>query len=442
MSKTEAIAYNSTRGKTDSVPFLEAMEKGLAPDGGLYIPGRWPDLSDQLWKHINGKSLQEIGLQLSHTFVPGVAVNKMEALVEDALSFDAPLIHLHGDLYILELFHGPTLAFKDYGARFMARMMSYQARQKGQKMVILVATSGDTGSAVGDAFEGVEGIDVCLLYPSGKVSKLQEQQLTTIGNNVTALEVEGTFDDCQKMVKNAFLDEELRKNITLSSANSINIARLLPQMFYYGRALAQVDDRSAHFCVPSGNFGNLTAGMMAAKTGMPARRFIAGTNINDVVPGFLEEGEFNPRPSQKTISSAMDVGNPSNLERIRALYPKVSTLKQHLWAASFDDEKTRNAIRKVYGEFDYTLDPHTAVGYLAAEQYQREREEDTDPIIILSTAHPAKFGDIIEPVIGQSVPMPHRLAECLDKEKKSIGLEAEYPALKAFLRNKYQVSGS
>lgn len=438
MSKTETIAFISTRGKARPVSFLEAMERGLAPDGGLYIPDRWPDLSDPLWKDINGKSLQEIGLRLSRTFIPEVAARELQPLVEDALSFEAPLVHLHDDRYILELFHGPTLAFKDFGARFMARMMSYQARRKGEHMVILVATSGDTGSAVGRAFEGVEGVDVCLLYPSGKVSKLQEQQLTTIGGNVTALEVDGTFDDCQKMVKEAFLDEELRKDITLSSANSINIARLLPQMFYYAGALAQLEgNRSVHFCVPSGNFGNLTAGMMACKTGMPAGQFVAGTNVNDVVPLFLEEGNFVPKPSRTTISSAMDVGNPSNLERIRALYPDTSTLKQHLWAASFNDDQTRDAIREVYSDYDYLLDPHTAVGYRAAGQYKNERKGDRDPVIILSTAHPAKFGDIIEPVIGQPVTMPDRLAESLNKEKKSIGIDAEYPALEAFLRGSY-----
>lgn len=438
MSKTEAISFVSTRGKARPVRFLEAMEKGLAPDGGLYIPDRWPDLSDTLWKDIHGKSLHEIGLRLSRSFIPEVAAGELQPLVEDALSFDAPLVHLHDDRYILELFHGPTLAFKDFGARFMARMMSYQARRKGEHMVILVATSGDTGSAVGRAFKGVKGVDVCLLYPSGKVSKLQEQQLTTIGDNVTALEVDGTFDDCQKMVKEAFLDDELREEITLSSANSINIARLLPQMFYYGGALAQLEEnRSVHFCVPSGNFGNLTAGMMAGKTGMPAGQFVAGTNINDVVPLFLVEGNFMPKPSRTTISSAMDVGNPSNLERIRALYPEMSTLKQQLWAASFDDDRTRDTIRDVYSGYDYLLDPHTAVGYLAAGQYKNERKEDRDPVIILSTAHPAKFGDIIEPVIGESVTMPDRLAACLRKEKKSIGMEAEYPALAEFLRERY-----
>ncbi|SMO56723.1 threonine synthase [Fodinibius sediminis] len=434
MSKIEFV---STRGKAPSVRFLEAMEQGLAPDGGLYMPDHWPSLLGQLWNEIRGKSIQDIGLVLSQAFIPEVPGDELTPLVEDALSFDAPLVHLHDNTYVLELFHGPTLAFKDFGARFMARMMSYQARRKGRRMVILVATSGDTGSAVGRAFEGVEGIDVCLLYPSGQVSKLQEQQLTTIGNNVTALEVDGTFDDCQKMVKDAFLDAELREDLRLSSANSINIARLLPQMFYYGRALAQYEGEDpVHFCVPSGNFGNLTAGMMAARTKMPAHQFIAGTNVNDVVPSFLTSGSFVPRPSRRTISSAMDVGNPSNLERIRALYPEMTTLNEHLWAASFDDEATKKTIRKGFREFDYIFDPHTAVGYLAARKYRKEKQSD-HPVVILSTAHPAKFRDIIEPVIEHSVTMPDRLAACLEKEKQSIELEASFQALKTFLNGQY-----
>lgn len=436
MSKTD-ITYQSTRGGAPSVSFLQAMETGLAPDGGLYLPDHWPDLSESFWNTVQGASMQDIGLQIGRAFIPEVEQESLSAILGDAFTFDTPLIHLHDDLYVLELFHGPTLAFKDVGARFMARMMSYQARRQDQRIVILVATSGDTGSAVGRAFEGVEGTDVCLLYPSGKVSKLQEQQLTTIGGNVTALEVEGTFDDCQQMVKKAFLDGELTDQLKLSSANSINIGRLLPQMFYYGRALAQFEQAEpVHFCVPSGNFGNLTAGMMAARTGMPARSFIAGTNINDVVPHFLEEGTFVPRPSERTISSAMDVGNPSNLERIRALYPELSELRQHLWAASFDDEQTKEAIDAVYKACDYVLDPHTAVGYRAAQQYRREQASDS-PVVILSTAHPAKFGDIIEPVVGKQIAIPGRLKSCLEKEKRSIVTEADYASLRDYLLDRF-----
>lgn len=436
MSKSE-ISYISTRNGTEFKNFSKAMEQGLARDGGLFIPHRWPDLSDKLWNHIESMSITDIGSVLAQTFVPEIPVDRLESLVEDAISFDAPLVHLHDDLYVLELFHGPTLAFKDFGARFMARMMSYRAEQASQRMVILVATSGDTGSAVGRAFEGVDNVDVCLLYPSGKVSPLQEQQLTTIGGNVTALEVEGTFDDCQKLVKDAFSDSKLRDELILSSANSINIARLLPQMFYYGRGLAQLEESdSVHFCVPSGNFGNLTAGMMAAQTGMSVGQFIAGTNVNDVVPEFLESGNFSPRASQKTISSAMDVGNPSNLERIRTFYSDVSELRQHLWAASFDDEKTKATIRKIYKERNYILDPHTAVGYLAACSYRQEHKSN-HPVIILGTAHPAKFSDIVEPLIDTDIPLPGALKESMQKEKKSVRMTASYPSFKTFLLDRY-----
>lgn len=436
MSKTE-IRYLSTADKAEPVTFLSAMKKGLADDGGLYIPDHWPDLSRGLWSNISGKTLFEIGTEIAHTFIPQLSVDELGPLVNDAFTFDAPLVHLHDQTYVLELFHGPTLAFKDFGARFMARMMSYEAEKQDQKIIILVATSGDTGSAVGKAFEGVKGVEVCLLYPGGQVSKLQEQQLTTIGGNVTALEVEGTFDECQQLVKNAFTDDTLEDELTLSSANSINIARLLPQMFYYGRALAQLEYKeSVHFCVPSGNFGNLTAGMMAAKTGMPSRQFIAGTNINDVVPRYLEDGNFSPKPSKRTISSAMDVGDPSNLERIRKLYSGQEELGRHLWAASFDDDETKETIKKVYTEYDYLLDPHTAVGYLAAGKYRKEQKTDA-PAVILSTAHPAKFSDIVEPLINREIILPEALQTALKREKKSVDISADFTTFKEFLLEKY-----
>lgn len=432
------MTYSSTRGESEAVPFLDAMERGLAPDGGLYLPDHWPDLREEVWNSIGGKSIAEIGTTVSRKFIPELPAEILRELVDAALSFDAPLRHLHDNRYILELFHGPTLAFKDFGARFMAQVMNYAAARSDRRMVILVATSGDTGSAVGRAFEGLENIDVCLLYPSGKVSRLQEQQLTAIGGNVTALEVEGTFDDCQQLVKQAFSDEELRGQITLSSANSINIARLLPQMFYYGRALAQltVTDTPVHFCVPSGNFGNLTAGLMAARTGMPAGQFLAGTNINDVVPRFLRQGVVTPQLSRKTISSAMDVGDPSNLERIRAMFPALEKLRRHLRAASFDDEQTREAIRRVYGTCGYVLDPHTAVGCLAAEKFAEEIKTE-EPVIILATAHPAKFPGIVEPLIGHEITLPDRLRECLAGKKESTRMAASYHTFRDFLTGRY-----
>src|SRR5699024_50825 len=320
---------------------------------------------------------------------------------------------------------------------FMSRLMDARAQRSGQRITILVATSGDTGSAVGRAFEDAEGVDVCLLYPSGKVSKLQERQLTTIGGNVTALEVEGTFDDCQKLVKEAFSDPLLQKKLRLSSANSINIGRLLPQMFYYGRSLAQIeDDQAPHFCVPRGNFGNITAGMMAKKTGMPAHQFLAATNQNDTVPTFLSDGQFQPQPSQQTISSAMDVGNPSNIERIRNMFPDLSQLRQHLWAASFDDKQTRSAIKRVYEKHKYVLDPHTAVGYLAARKYQKE-EQSQGPVIILGTAHPAKFADIVTPLIGSDLPLPHALKQSLAGKKRSMPMTTSYKAFQEFLIDRY-----
>ena len=431
------LLYSSTRKGRESVPFIKAMELGLAPDGGLYLPEQWPDLSDTLWNQISDKSLQHIGRKIAQKFIPEMPAPKLNRLVGQALSFDTPLVQLSKSSYTLELFHGPTLAFKDVGARFMAQLMSYQARRNNQQMVILVATSGDTGSAVGRAFEGMEGVKVCLLYPSGKVSRLQEQQLTTIGGNVQALEVDGSFDDCQRLVKKAFSDAHLRDELTLSSANSINIARLLPQMFYYGRALAQLDAASTpHFCVPSGNFGNLTAGLMAEKTGMPVHKFVAATNVNDTVPQFLSSGKFSARPSTNTLSSAMDVGDPSNLERIRSIYPKLEILKDNLWAQSFDDSQTKRAIQKVYQQYGYTLDPHTAVGYLAAQKY-RERQKTEAPIIVLGTAHPAKFADIVEPITGSEIQLPEVLEESLSRPKESTPMSASFEDFKPFLINNY-----
>ena len=432
------LLYSSTRRGGEDVSFLKAMELGLAPNGGLYLPEQWPDLSGFLWEQISGKSLQYIGYEIARKFIPAIPAKKIDGLVNKALSFDTPLVQLSKNCYILELFHGPTLAFKDVGAQFMAQLMSYQARQQNQKMVILVATSGDTGSAVGRAFEGVEGVEVCLLYPTGKVSRLQEQQLTTIGGNVRALEVDGNFDDCQRLVKKAFSDDQLRNKLTLSSANSINIARLLPQMFYYGRALAQLDTAAytPHFCVPSGNFGNLTAGLMAAKTGMPAHQFIAATNSNNTVPRFLSTGKFMPKPSENTLSSAMDVGDPSNVERIRSVYSNLKTLKDHLWAQAFDDIQTKEAIGEVYQQYEYTLDPHTAVGYLAAQKYRKQKKTEA-PIVVLGTAHPAKFADIVEPIIGTDIQLPDALQESLLRAKKSTPISASFEAFKSFLINSY-----
>lgn len=434
------MKYVSTKGRSEPVTFAKAALHGLAPDGGLYVPQKWERLNDSFLHTIQHKSLQEIGYEVSRLFVDTLDDSALRKINDRALNFDAPLVKLKEGLYILELFHGPTLAFKDFGARFMSRLFSALREEKEEDLIILAATSGDTGSAVARGFLGVEGIKVCLLYPRGKVSHIQEQQLTTAGKNVTALEVEGTFDDCQKMVKRAFSDLELNDRLLLSSANSINIARLIPQTFYYLYALAQLQRNTPPvFCVPSGNFGNLTAGLMAQKTGLPASGFIAATNANDVVPSYLRTGHFNPQPSQRTISNAMDVGDPSNFERILYLFDHDhQKVKRHIWGASFLDPETKQAILEVYESYGYLMDPHTAVGYQAVQKYIASgnayfEEPEDSPFIILSTAHPAKFGDVIEPVIGERVKIPDRLESCLNKEKQSIRLENEYRPLKEWL---------
>ncbi|HKK45344.1 MAG TPA: threonine synthase [Balneolaceae bacterium] len=439
------MKFISTNGKAAPVSFGEAALQGLAPDGGLYIPDQWPQLSEDFIENIRKKSLPDISYEVSKLFVDELDSHTLRKIVEQAINFEAPLVQLDDHLHILELFHGPTLAFKDFGARFMSRTFSALRENTDQDLIILAATSGDTGSAVARGFLGVEGIRVCLLYPSGKVSHIQEQQLTTAGQNVTALEVKGTFDDCQQMVKRAFSDSRLNKQLLLSSANSINIARLIPQMFYYLYAIAQLQvEAEPVFCVPSGNFGNLTAGLMAQKIGMPAAGFIAATNTNNVVPEYLRTGSFNPRASQRTISNAMDVGNPSNFARILHLFDNdYREVKHHVWGASFSDAETRDAIKKVYEDYDYLMDPHTAVGYLATTQYRKDDlgyfgENGSAPFIILSTAHPAKFGDVIEPVLGQKVDIPDRLAVCLDKDKQSIPMQNDYTDLRKWLLDRYQ----
>ena len=438
------MKYVSTNKEADPVSFSTAALQGLAPDGGLYVPKDWPRLSERFLANLGNESLQDIGFEVSRLFVDELDNGVLKKVVDDALNFDAPLVKLTETEKVLELFHGPTLAFKDFGARFMSRLFSALRKETDQDLIILAATSGDTGSAVAQGFLDVEGIKVCLLYPSSKVSHIQEQQLTTAGQNVTALEIDGTFDDCQKMVKQAFSDNGLNEQLLLSSANSINIARLLPQIFYYLHAVAQLDsDYPPIFCVPSGNFGNLTAGLMAQKIGMPVSGFIAATNVNDVFPIYLRTGEFKSRTSEQTISNAMDVGNPSNFERILYLFNgSREQIKQHIWAASFSDSETKKSIKKVYQTKNYLMDPHTAVGYCAVQQYKRQSagyfgEDQSAPFIILSTAHPAKFGDVIEPVVDQEISVPERLAQCLKKEKQSIFLNADYQNLKEWLLEEY-----
>jgi len=438
------MKYISTKGKRKKVSFKEATQKGLADDGGLYVPEQFPKLDTDFLNNLAGKSLPEIGYEIARHFLEEPRGGGLRELLDEVLIFDAPLVELERNRYILELFHGPTMAFKDFGARFMSRIFQKLFDTSQKEIVILAATSGDTGSAVAQGFLGVDGIKVCLLYPKGKVSHLQEQQISTVGENVTALEVEGTFDDCQKMVKQAFSDEELNRELMLSSANSINIARLIPQTFYYLYALAQLETGTRPiFSVPSGNFGNLTAGLWAGKMGMPARGFIAATNANDIVPRYLKTGHFEPAPSKQTISNAMDVGNPSNFDRIEHLFGgSLERVREYIWGVSFTDEQTRKMINRIYKEEEYLLDPHTAVGYLAAEAYLEAEVQpfglgsDT-PFVILATAHPAKFADVIEPVTGSKIEMPEQLRECLKKEKQSIEMENKYESLKSYLTASY-----
>jgi len=438
------MQYISTNGKAKEVRFSEAALQGLAPDGGLYLPQSWPQLSQSFLNDLKDYSLPEIGYEVSRLFIDELSDDSLREITKDALNFDAPLVPIGDNIHILELFHGPTLAFKDFGARFMSRVFSALRERRDQDLIILAATSGDTGSAVAQGFLGVEGIKVCLLYPSGKVSHIQEQQLTTAGQNVTALEVDGTFDDCQRMVKEAFSDCSLNDKLMLSSANSINIARLIPQTFYYLYGLAQLNtDLSPIFSVPSGNFGNLTAGLMAQRIGMPAAGFIAATNVNDVVPEYLETGSFEPRASEPTIANAMDVGNPSNFDRILHLFDQDrEKIMQHIWGASFSDAATRESLKEVYQSRNYLMDPHTAIGYQAVKKYQSEvkgylGDKPGTPFVILATAHPAKFGDVIEPVIGEKVPMPERLRACLNKTKQSISMPNAYGDLKDWLLEHY-----
>jgi threonine synthase len=443
MSTREAnqsgMKFVSTKNSSEPCSFSDAMANGLAPDGGLYLPETYPVLPENFWNGIEQFTLREISYRLAEPYFDTEDQKKLIFdVIQEAINFDAPLIHLKDNHYILELFHGPTLAFKDFGARFMARAYAAMHKQNEGDLTILVATSGDTGSAVAHGFYGVEGTQVCLLYPSGKVSPLQEKQMTTLGKNITALEVDGTFDDCQRLVKQAFNDSELRSKKNVSSANSINIARLLPQSFYYAYGLAQLRHKfqkmqSPVFSVPSGNFGNLTGGLIAMQMGMPVSRFLAATNRNDIVPSFLQIGLFDPKPSVKTISNAMDVGNPSNFERILDIFDgSVDRIRKSIWGKSFNDDQTRQCIKDIFNDTGYIMDPHTSVGLLAAESYLEDTGDDC-PVITLSTAHPAKFGDIVEKEIGQPVPVPDRLKECMDKKKQSIRVKKDYDSFRNYL---------
>ena len=425
--------YYSLHQQSPKVSFKEAVIKGLAPDKGLYFPETITKLPNDFINNLNKYSNEEIAYQVLQQFVGNeIHEEDLKEIISDTLSFEFPVVEIKKNIATLELFHGPTMAFKDVGARFMARCLGYFNKATTQKVTVLVATSGDTGGAVANGFLGVKGVDVVILYPSGKVSDIQEKQLTTLGQNITALEVDGVFDDCQEMVKKAFLDAEIDRNLT--SANSINVARWLPQMFYFFFAYKQLQslDKELIFSVPSGNFGNICAGLMAQKLGLPVKHFIAATNINDTVPAYLKSGDYHPKPSKATISNAMDVGNPSNFVRILELFGQdTEQLKKLFSSYSFTDVETRKAMRSIYEKSLYVADPHGAVGYLGLEKF------GIDPNsygIFLETAHPVKFLATVNETLGVNVPIPEQIAAVMNKEKSSIKIR-NYHQLKSFLNS-------
>ncbi|MEL7118902.1 MAG: threonine synthase [Bacteroidota bacterium] len=434
----------STNNKGHIVNLKEAVLRGLPPDNGLYMPTEIPLLPDGFIETIENYDIKELAFEVCKTLFNGfLPLSDLEKIVNQAVSFPAPLKKLNEELFILELFHGPSLAFKDFGARFMAQLMSYFNQNESKELVILVATSGDTGGAVASGFYKTEGIKVVILYPSGKVSPLQEKQLTTLGHNITALEIDGTFDDCQAIVKKAFLDPDLINFIRLTSANSINIARLIPQSFYYFEAYKQAPKgHPINYCIPSGNFGNLTAGLFAHKMGMPAHQFIAATNANDIVPQYLETGKYLPKPSVRTLSNAMDVGNPSNFNRmLDYFYTETNgstwnNMKEKITGYAFNDVDTAEAMREIKDKYDYIIDPHGAVGHLAIKKYKEEnRFKSTN--VLLETAHPAKFLGDVERILDEKIEIPLPLKELEGKTKSSIKMDKHYSSFKEWIKMNY-----
>lgn len=430
------MKFSSTAGKVRDVSAAEAVLTGLPADGGLFQPNTIPRLSEKFFADLPRLSLPELSLQiLSPFFADEIATDEFLSIVESTFSFPAPLREVESNIWTLELFHGPTFAFKDFGARFLARLMSSFRKNASRELTILVATSGDTGSAVANGFYKLEGIRVVLLYPSGKVSRLQEQQLTTIGENCQALEISGSFDDCQKLVKTAFLDTEVRAKLDLSSANSINIGRLLPQACYYFSALAQLptSNRKQILCsVPSGNFGNLCAGLLAQRMGLPISHFVAALNRNDAFARYLNDGQFQAQDTIETLSNAMDVGNPSNLERIKALFDgRIEHIRSEISAATFTDAATLAEMKRVFEKSGYILDPHGAVALLGLRSKIDGKQFRSG--IFLETAHPAKFGETVFQAIGRHPELPPALEACLRMEKKSKKLPPNYRTFKEFL---------
>ncbi len=431
------MQYISTRDKNLKISFEQAVKRGLAPNKGLFVPENYITLPKEFWDNLYGMSLQEIGYQVGRQYVGDeIPDDDFRQICNEVLNFDIPLVNVKDNIYSLELFHGPTCAFKDVGARFMARCLGYFSRQRNEKTVILVATSGDTGSAVANGFLNVPGVDVIILYPSGKVSEIQEKQLTTNGGNITALEVDGVFDDCQALVKTAFANFDTKDKIKLTSANSINIARLIPQSFYYYYAVSQLKRDDAVICVPSGNFGNITGGILALKSGLKVKHFVAATNANDTVPRYLETGVYTAKPSVQTISNAMDVGDPSNFERLDEIFCHSSNnFGSTISSYSFSDDATRQKMKDTYENHKYILDPHGAVGMLGIEKYLGD-DKDT-PGVFLETAHPCKFLDVVQQSTGITPQLPEALSRCLGKEKVSIKIDNDYKQLEKILSYRY-----
>lgn len=432
------MKYYSTNHTAPEVALGEAVVRGLAPDKGLYMPERIEKLPRSFYDGIASMSFHEIACRVAEAFFgDDIEHETLRKIVCDTLNFETPVVRVEPGIYSLELFHGPTLAFKDVGARFMARMLShFIGRDKG-RVTVLVATSGDTGSAVANGFLGVEGIDVVVLYPKGKVSEIQEKQFTTLGRNITALEIDGTFDDCQRLVKSAFLDRELNERFRLTSANSINVARFLPQAFYYFNAYAQMrragENGDVVVSVPSGNFGNITAGLFAKRMGLPVKRFIAANNSNDIFLQYLITGVYTPRPSVATLANAMDVGDPSNFVRVLDLYGKsIDAIRADISGARYSDDRIRSILADTLKRTGYLLDPHGACGYQALKEGLQAGETG----VFLETAHPAKFKDTVEPIIGQPVAVPQRLAEFMKGQKLSVELPSDFDTFKRFLSDR------
>ena len=429
------MLYYSLNKQSPRADFKEATIGGQAPDKGLYFPETIPVIDKDIIQHIEKYTNEEIAFRVIQPYVGDVLPeSELHRIVKETINFDIPLVKLNESIYSLELFHGPTLAFKDIGARFMSRSLGYFAKSRSQKVIVLVATSGDTGGAVANGFYNVDGVEVVILYPSGKVSSVQEKQLTALSKNIRAIEVEGNFDDCQHMVKQAFADDELNKALFLTSANSINVARWLPQQFYYFFAWKQWRDKNNPpvISVPSGNFGNICAGILAYSSGLPVKHFIAACNANDVVPRFLAGQVYQPTKAVATISNAMDVGNPSNFIRILELFhQELGDLKKIFSSCSITDDQTRAAIREVFTQEHYLLDPHGAVAYIALRDYLKVQANEKG--MILETAHPVKFYDVVEPVIGEGVPIPESIKDIMQQEKKSIRMDVDYNSLKEYL---------